>query len=225
MCESLRLISHPLCPYVQRAAIVLAEKAVPFERVTIDLAAKPAWFTALSPLGKTPVLQVGNRALFESAVILEYLEEVYPPALHPSDALARADHRAWMAMGSAVLDDIAGLYSAPDAVSFEAKRVRLAERFGRIEARLTPGPWFDGPAFSLVDAVYGPVFRYLDTFDRIVDLGLLAGRPKLVRWRMALADRPSIRTAVAADYPERLMTFLAGRRSHLSRLIEVQKAA
>ena len=61
MGEELRLISHPLCPYVQRVAIVLAEKAVPFERVTIDLAAKPAWFMALSPLGKTPVLQVGNR--------------------------------------------------------------------------------------------------------------------------------------------------------------------
>ena len=225
MLEGLRLISHPLCPYVQRAAIVLAEKAVPFERVTIDLAAKPAWFMALSPLGKTPVLQVGNRALFESAVILEYLEEVYPPALHPSDPLSRADHRAWMVMGSVILDDIAGLYSAPDAATFEAKRVRLVERFGRIEARLIAEPWFGGPAFSLVDAVHGPVFRYLDAFDRIVDLGLLAGRPKLNRWRLALRDRPSIQTAVAADYPERLMAFLTGRGSYLSGLIEVRQPA
>ncbi len=225
MSEGLRLISHPLCPYVQRAAIVLAEKAIPFERVTIDLAAKPAWFLALSPLGKTPVLQVGSRAVFESAVILEYLEEVYPPALHPADPLRRADHRAWIAIGSAVLDDIAGLYSAPDAPTFEAKRRQLAGRFGRIETRLVAEPWFDGTAFSLVDAVYGPVFRYFDAFDRIVDLGLLAGRPKLGRWRLALADRPTIKSAVAADHPDRLMAFLAGRGGHLSRLIERRKAA
>ena len=49
MTESLRLISHPLCPYVQRAAIVLAEKGVPFERLDIDLAHKPDWFLRLSP--------------------------------------------------------------------------------------------------------------------------------------------------------------------------------
>ena len=47
----LTLVSHRLCPYVQRAAIALAEKAVPFERVYVDLADKPAWFLALSTLG------------------------------------------------------------------------------------------------------------------------------------------------------------------------------
>ena len=53
---SLTLISHHLCPYVQRAAISLAEKAVPFDHIHVDLAHKPAWFLDLSPLGKTPVL-------------------------------------------------------------------------------------------------------------------------------------------------------------------------
>ena len=68
-----RLISFKLCPYVQRAAIVLAEKGVPFERVDIDLADKPDWFLKLSPLGKVPVLVVEQdgreEVLFESAVI------------------------------------------------------------------------------------------------------------------------------------------------------------
>ncbi|MCV4777127.1 glutathione S-transferase N-terminal domain-containing protein, partial [Escherichia coli] len=45
------LVSHALCPYVQRAAIVLAEKGVPFERRDIDLANKPSWFLKVSPLG------------------------------------------------------------------------------------------------------------------------------------------------------------------------------
>ena len=51
-----RLVSFKSCPWVQRAAIVLAEKGVAFERRDVDLANKPQWFLALSPLGKTPVL-------------------------------------------------------------------------------------------------------------------------------------------------------------------------
>ncbi len=57
---ALTLVSHALCPYVQRAAIVLAEKGATFERRTVDLANKPDWFLRISPLGKTPVLLVGN---------------------------------------------------------------------------------------------------------------------------------------------------------------------
>ena len=111
----LTLISHKLCPYVQRAVISLAEKGVPFERIDIDLANKPDWFLKVSPLGKTPVLLVGDTAIFESAVILEYLEDTQAPALHPADPLARAEHRAWIEFGSAILNDIAGLYAAADA--------------------------------------------------------------------------------------------------------------
>ena len=65
MTAKLKLISHKLCPYVQRAVIALTEKGVPFERIDIDLANKPDWFLAISPLGKTPVLQVGDKAIFE----------------------------------------------------------------------------------------------------------------------------------------------------------------
>ncbi len=53
----LPLISHVLCPYVQRAVFALKEKRVPYERIDIDLAAKPAWFLDVSPLSKTPVLK------------------------------------------------------------------------------------------------------------------------------------------------------------------------
>src|SRR5437588_5624429 len=94
MAMPLTLISHKLCPYVQRAVIALSEKDVPFERIDIDLAAKPDWFKVLSPLGKTPVLRVGTRAVFESAVILEYLEDTQPNPLHPAEPLRRAEHRS-----------------------------------------------------------------------------------------------------------------------------------
>lgn len=218
MSPALTLVSHHLCPYVQRAAISLAEKAVPFERVHVDLADKPAWFLDLSPLGKTPVLKVGDRAIFESAVILEYIEETRPHPLHPSDPLRRAEHRAWIEFGSAVLNDIAGLYSAKDQAAFTAKSEALAAKFARLENRLGEGPWFDGD-FSLVDAVFGPVFRYFDVFDRIGAFGILAGNLKIAAWRNALAARPSIKQAVNADYEIRLERFLAQRNSHLSTLM------
>jgi glutathione S-transferase len=218
MTAPLKLISHKLCPYVQRAVIALAEKGVPFERVDIDLANKPDWFLALSPLGKTPVLLVGDVPIFESAVILEYLEETQPKPLHPADPLRRAEHRGWIEFGSAVLNDIAGFYAAPDQGAFNARTSQLEQRFARLEARLAAAPWFDGESFSLVDAVFGPVFRYFDVFDETADFGILDDKPKLARWRQALAARPSVRAAVGADYPALLRAFIERRNSWLSGL-------
>jgi glutathione S-transferase len=215
----LTLISHVLCPYVQRAIISLTEKQVPFKRIDVDLANKPQWFTAISPLGKTPVLQVGDTAIFESAVILEYLEETQAFPLHPADPLQRAEHRAWIEFGSAVLNDIAGLYSAPDETAFANKTKALMDKFARLEVRLGPGPYFDGERFSLVDVVFGPVFRYFDAFDRVGGFRILAGQPKVAAYRQALAARPSVRTAVATDYTARLWKFLEMRNSHLSGII------
>jgi glutathione S-transferase len=213
-----KLISHELCPYVQRAVIALTEKGVPFERVDIDLSNKPDWFLAISPLGKTPVLLVGDVPIFESAVILEYLEETQPKPLHPADPLRRAEHRGWIEFGSAVLGDIAGFYAAPDQATFNAKTSQLEQRFARLEARVAAAPWFDGENFSLVDAVFGPVFRYFDVFDKIGDFGILADKPRLARWRQALAARPSVRAAVSADYPALLRAFIERRNSWLSGL-------
>jgi len=224
MAAPLKLISHKLCPYVQRAVIALTEKGVAFERIDVDLANKPDWFLAISPLGRTPVLLVGDTAIFESAVILEYLEETQPKPLHPADPLRRAEHRAWIEFGSAVLNDIAGFYGAPNDVAFQSKTVQLEQRFARLEARVAASPWFDGQDFSLVDAVFGPVFRYFDVFDEIGDFGILAKKPKLAQWRKSLGVRPSVRAAVSVEYPALLRDFLKRRNSWISRL-QAQAAA
>ncbi|MGA7938563.1 MAG: glutathione S-transferase family protein [Bradyrhizobium sp.] len=218
MSGSLRLISHKLCPYVQRAVIALTEKGVAFERVDVDLANKPDWFLKVSPLGRTPVLQVRDTAIFESAVILEYLEETEPKPLHPADPLRRAEHRGWIEFGSAVLNDIAGFYSAPDEAAFKAKATQLEARIVRLEDRIAASPWFDGEAFSLVDAVFGPVFRYFDVFDEIGEFGILASKPKLAHWRASLAVRPSVKSAVSTEYPALLRDFLRRRNSWISQL-------
>lgn len=211
------LASHALCPYVQRAAIVLAEKGVPFERRDIDLANKPDWFLKVSPLGKTPVLLVGNTAIFESAVICEYIEETALPRLHPASALRRAQHRAWMEFGSALLNLIAAFYNAADEPDLMARAAEIRARLAQIEVVLGAGPYFAGAPFSIVDAVFGPVFRYFDVFDTIGQFGFWDGLPKVQRWRHALATRPSVAEAVRPEYPELLRSFLLARRTALSR--------
>lgn len=224
MPQALTLVSHLLCPYVQRAAIALHEKGVPFERVVIDLANKPQWFLDISPLGKVPLLKVrqpdGNEAvLFESNVICEYLEETQPGArLHPEDPLARAQHRAWMEFGSATLADLWGYETTQDATVFEQKRLALVAKFERVEAALGEGPepcYFAGKDFSLVDAVFAPVFRYFEVFDAIADSHIFDALPKVNAWRKALAARPSVREAVVPEYPRHLMEFLQRHQAHL----------
>ncbi|MFK4507810.1 glutathione S-transferase family protein [Bradyrhizobium daqingense] len=223
MTATLKLISHKLCPYVQRAVIALKEKGVPFERIDIDLADKPDWFLKLSPLGKVPVLVVttdrGEVALFESNVICEYIEETQVGAkLHPADALKRAEHRAWMEFGSAILGELWGLETTTDAATFESKRQAVAEKFARVEAALGAGPYFAGETFSLVDAVFAPVFRYFDLFDELTELGIFSDLPKVRAWRAALAKRASVRTAVGEDYPQLLRAFLVRHDAHLLKL-------
>ncbi|MEI6159030.1 MAG: glutathione S-transferase family protein [Roseococcus sp.] len=215
---SLTLVSHHLCPYVQRAAIALAEKGAPFERVTISLDDKPDWFRAISPLGKVPLLRVGDTTLFESVPIIEFIEETVPgPRLHPADALQRARHRAWIEFASAMLGDLWRLETAKTEADYEPARAALATKAARLEEARGEGPWFAGAAFSLVDAVYAPVFRYFEVFDAIAPTGILDDLPRLAAWRARLAARPSVQAAVAADYPKRLHAFLVRHDAHLLR--------
>ena len=217
------LVSHHLCPYVQRSIITLTEKQIPHRRTYIDLADKPDWFLAISPLGRVPLLRISGSddgdVLFESAVICEYLDEITSASLHPDDPLEKAKHRAWMEFGSTILDSIAGFYNARDEAAFEAKRQQLIDKFQWLERHLKAGPYFAGGRFSLVDAVFGPVFRYFDVFEAIGDFGVFAHTPKVQAWRIALSERSSVRQAVAADYPEKLLAFLRRRDGYLSSLI------
>lgn len=215
------LVSHALCPYVQRAVIALHEKGVPFARIDIDLAHKPGWFRALSPLGKTPVLLVpqGGRfePVFESAVICDYLDETLAPALHPHDALQRARHRAWIEVASATLNQVWQFYTAPDAITLDRRRKELVERFAQVEQALADGPWFDGARFSLVDAAFAPVLRYFEVFDTFHPTGVVTPGSRVARWAAGLAARRSVQAAVSASYASGLRAFVERQGGELGR--------
>ncbi len=219
------LVSHALCPYVQRIAIALFEKGFAFERVIVDQANKPDWFLKLSPVGRTPVLRVGDAALFESAAILAFLEKTLPHPLHPADPVDRARHRAWIGFASECLNDIAGFYMAPDSGTLQRKAAALNARFRVLRDQLGSGPWFAGDRFSLVDAVFAPVFRFFDTFERVGDFGTFDGLTRMQAWRRDLARRPSVRNAVAPDYDDRLVAFLRRNVSAPSRMMGHSRTA
>lgn len=225
MTQKLTLVSHVLCPYVQRAVIALKEKQVHFERIDIDLANKPDWFLQVSPLGKTPVLLVDGKPIFESAVICEYLEDTEKPALHPAVPLQRARHRSWIEFASATLNAIGALYSAQDEKTFAVIAADLRGKFQQLESELVSarhsGPYFDGDSFSLVDAAFAPVFRYFDVFDTIGNFGVFTNAPRVNEWRKALQSRSSVREAVQVNYPELLWAFLLKRNSEISRRMQL----
>ena len=224
MPKHLRLISHKLCPYVQRAVIVATEKQIPFERVDIDLSNKPDWFLAISPTRKVPLLEVTEedgsvRILFESAVIAEYLDEIGEGRLFPEDPLARARERAWVEYGAQALAEIYRLYTARDERGFETERSAIEGRLSWLEKEVA-GPWFSGEHFGLVDAAWGPVFRYLDVFDWRLGQPLIERPTKVRAWSEALAARPSVRAAVSDDYPERLIDFVTAKNSYLGNQLD-----
>lgn len=220
----LTLISFPTCPFVQRAVITLKEKGVDFDVVYIDLANKPDWFLELSPLGKVPVLKVERDGhepaiVFESAVIVEYLEETAPGAkIHPQDALERARHRSWIEFASQVLGDLWRFSVATTEDEFTAAKSALRGKFERLESVII-GPLFAGEQLSYVDIALAPVFRQIDVLETIAPLGLTDGFAKVDACRVELAARESVRQAVPEDYRER---YLDGLRSKHAFVLKVQ---
>ena len=228
MFQQLRLVSHHLCPYVQRAVITAGKLGIPYERINIDLSAKPDWFLAISPTGKVPLLQVtraggSEHVLFESAPIAEFLNDIGGGEMLAADPVDRAAQRAWIEFASGTLAEIAGLYAAPTAEAFDAKTSAISARLRQVEA-VVGDAWFWGDRFTLVDAAFGPLFRYLDLFERRLDLRLMDDLPKVAAWRARLAADPVVASAVAADYPQRLEAFMLARGTEITRRLEAVAA-
>lgn len=219
--QNFHLVTHTLCPYVQRSIITLDEKNISYTRTDIDLEKKPAWFEKKSPMGKVPILLVDEKhTLFESAIICEYLDEITPGSLHPVDSLEKAYHRAWIDFSSSILNKIASLYNAKEAPHFQNIHAEIQSKFQLIERELSSNPFFSGEIFHLIDAVYGPIFRYFDVFDTFANFNTFDDFPKCLLWRNALKQRSSIKSAVSNNYSNQLIKFLIHRESYISHLIQ-----
>ena len=200
--SKLILIGAATSPYVQRVVIALNEKHVHFDRLELDPAAAPDWFRAISPLGRVPVLRIERdgqppAVIFETAAILDYLEETVPgEKLYPADPLGRAQQRAWIAFSAHVLADLDRFSTTREG----AARAALVQKLKRLEAVVGAGPYFAGQRFSLVDAAFAPAFRQIAALDSAACTGLLDGLLGLEHWSRALAARPSVRAAIPGAY-------------------------
>src|SRR2546429_1355156 len=138
------------CPFAARVRIVLAEKALDYDAVEIDLGDRPAWLYEKNPLGRVPVYEEeGGLVLPESWVIMEYLEERFPePAQWPADPAERALGRLWLDRFDDRLGDAyyalrrGGGPEEPDAGPAELDRA------------LEAPPYLNGPDYGLADIRY-----------------------------------------------------------------------
>lgn len=198
----LKLISFTLCPYVQRAMIVLNEKNIPFDIEYIDFSEPPPWFYDISPLEKVPVLLVDDKPLFESMVICEYLDEITEGSLYPEDAFERATNRAWIEFGNDILSTTFEFYTTEDGKRFKNLTNTLMDRFKILEDEISDGTYFNGEEFSMVDAVYAPVFRYHNRIAQYKDYGFFDDAPKIKAWGDKLLERSSVIKSVPETYEE-----------------------
>ena len=207
MAAKFMLCSFKTCPWVQRAAIVLRAKQVAYEITYIDRDNRPAWFLAISPHSKVPVLQIdGKEALFESNAIAEYLEETASPRLHPEDPIARARNRAWTDFVTTFASAISQTAYANTEDEFVARAAKIAGPFGKLEEALAKrgnaGPYFNGPKLSLVDAAYAPFLQRYTFMDRLRRLGVIEQFPLLTAWRDALLADPAVKASTVPEIEE-----------------------
>lgn len=213
-----KLISHHTCPFVQRSVITLEAKGVPYERSFIDLANKPDWFLAISPMGKVPVLVVRpddesaeETVLFESAVISEYLDEVTEGSMHPSDPLAKAQHRAMNELASAALGDAWRLAMAKDLETAKQHEADLRAKLARFEAQIV-GPMFAGEAMNMVDASTLPLLQRVAWVEELADeLDAFKELPKVKAWLKAGEAHEAVQRSTVSDVRERYQDYIRAR--------------
>jgi glutathione S-transferase len=224
MTTKFMLCSFKTCPWVQRAAIVLREKRVPYDITYIDRDNRPEWFLRVSPHSKVPVLVIdGKDALFESNAIAEYLDETVAPRLHPEDALARARNRAWTDYVPTFASAISDTAYSDSGEEFSAQAAKIAGPFGKLEEALArrgnDGPFFNGPKFSLVDAAYAPFLQRYTFMDRLKPLGVIEKFPLLSRWRDALLAHAAVKASTVPDIEAAWRENLILRRRWLAHLV------
>lgn len=197
----IRLYDYPDCPFCQKVRVVLAEKDLEYEKVSVDLRKheqKTPEFLKLNPYGKVPVLIDDDVVIYDSTIINEYLDEEYPnPPLMPEDSAGRARVRLVEDFCDNSFTPPAGLVLAelhkPDAERDADKVHRFQAELTRVLARLEgilEGKEFLGGDFSLADAAFAPRILVLTQLG----IELESRLQNVARWISHLRERPSVRS-------------------------------
>ncbi|MEW8028069.1 MAG: glutathione S-transferase family protein [Candidatus Thiodiazotropha sp.] len=212
----IKLVSFLLCPFVQRSVILLEKKQIRYQIEYIDLEHPPAWFRQLSPMGKVPLMLVDGAVLFESAVILDFLDESFSPRFHPNDNLKRARHKAWIEFGSNLLVAQHGMALAQDKETMLEKRDHLENELLYLLPPLEQGLFGDPAHFSLVDAAYAPLFMRLDLLAQINPSVKTRYPGPVAEWAERLSSLPCVKGSVVDDFPAQYRCYLEKKGAWLA---------
>ena len=197
----MKLIGATTSPYVRKVRIVMAEKKLDYQFVTEDVWAAETTIGQSNPLGKVPCLVMeGGEALFDSRVIVEYLDTLSPVGkLIPAVGRERAEVKTWEALADGVLDAlILARLEANWAGRTKAQRSAawIDRQLGKAHASLKAmsqglgdKPFCAGIYLSLGDIAVGCALGYLDF--RFPEIDWRAGYPNLAKLNEKLALRQS----------------------------------
>lgn len=191
----MKLYGSLTSPYVRKCRVLIKEKALACEFVQADAGGSGSLVPALNPLGKVPVLARSDGSpLFDSPVILEYLDSLKSPALFAVSGEERWQMLRWQALADGILDaTVARLLETrrpPEQQSAESIR-RQEEKIRRALAfaeERTGGAHLVQDRFTAADLCLGVALEYVD-FRYAHDWR--ATHPKLAAWLAGLSGRPS----------------------------------
>jgi glutathione S-transferase len=181
--------------FSQRTRVVLLEKGIDFTPIEIDLQNKPDGYTQISHYGKVPAIKHGDVEIYESAIINEYLDEVFPePPLLPRDPANKAIARIWIDYANTrLVPAFNKLLRGKDSQEQEQGRKEFTEALIYIEQEgLGKGDYLLGDQFSLVDISFYPWFERLPLLEHFRKFTLPAETPRLQTWWNSLSGRASI---------------------------------
>ncbi|MFN6568545.1 glutathione S-transferase family protein [Dendronalium sp. ChiSLP03b] len=184
--------------FSQRTRVVLLEKGIDFTPIEIDLQNKPDGYTQISRYGKVPAIKHGDVEIYESAIINEYLDEVFPePPLLPRDPATKAIARIWIDYANTrFVPAFNKFLRGKDSQEQEQGRKEFTEALLYLEqeglGKLSNGHYWLGDRFSLVDISFYPWFERLPLLEHFRKFTLPAETPRLQTWWNLVRDRKSI---------------------------------
>ena len=199
----MKLIASTSSPYARKVRIVLVEK-----KIECDLVEESPWtpestVPGYNPLGKVPVLVLDDgSALFDSRVIVEYLDTVSPVSrLIPEPSRQRIAVKRWEALADGICDSAVAIVLESRRPARQQDKELLARHRGKIDLglkelarELEDRAWCNGEAYSLADIATGCALGYLDLRHPSIDWR--GTYPNLVKLADKLAKRPSFAETV-----------------------------
>jgi len=208
----LELISFKLCPFVQRAIIILKKQNIDYDITYINPMDPPDWFKAISPTGQVPLLKANDEIIFESSVISEFANDISDTDLHPKDAIQKAKNRAWIQFSSSMFDDLFNIVTG-DKDKFSEAKDSLFKKLSRVESVKGDDPFFNGNNFALIDAAFSPLFMRLAWINEFTDNALsLAEFARLSAWSKAVLAVKEVKDSVVDGLDDVYYSNIEGRR-------------